>query len=61
LDEDDSCAHIDHFFTTKEVGRGTGQGLSIACSVIVEKHGGQIDVQSVCGQGTTFVIRLPIG
>ena len=49
------------FFTTKDVGKGTGQGLAIAHSVIVEKHGGSISVSSVAGQGTTFVVRIPIG
>ncbi|HEY1101063.1 MAG TPA: ATP-binding protein, partial [Myxococcota bacterium] len=48
------------FFTTKEVGRGTGQGLAISRSVIVEKHGGALQCTSVEGEGTTFFIRLPI-
>lgn len=48
------------FFTTKEAGKGTGQGLAIAHSVIVKKHGGQIDLRSKVGRGTTFTIRLPI-
>ncbi|TWT50562.1 Sensor protein ZraS [Rubripirellula amarantea] len=48
------------FFTTKGAGKGTGQGLAIAQSVIVEKHGGSIDVESERGQGTTFVIRIPL-
>ena len=47
------------FFTTKEVGKGTGQGLSIAHD-IVTKHGGTITYQSTPGQGTTFFIRLPL-
>ena len=50
----------DPFFTTKEVGKGTGQGLAIAHSVVVKKHGGTIDAQSEVGQGTSFIIRLPI-
>jgi len=51
---------FDHFFTTKEVGRGTGQGLAIAHAVIAEKHGGTITFETETGKGTTFVIRLPI-
>ncbi|RLB15494.1 MAG: histidine kinase, partial [Deltaproteobacteria bacterium] len=51
---------FDPFFTTKEVGKGTGQGLSIAHNVIVDKHGGMIDVESDAGKGTTFIIRLPL-
>jgi two-component system sensor kinase FixL len=55
-------AHLDRifepFFTTKPVGQGTGLGLSISFSLI-QKHGGEMTVQSTVGQGTTFTIRLP--
>ena len=51
---------FDPFFTTKAVGKGTGQGLSIARSVIVDKHGGALRFESVAGEGTTFIIRLPL-
>ncbi len=47
------------FFTTKEVGKGTGQGLSLAYSVIVDKHGGKLFFESSPGLGTTFHIQLP--
>ena len=50
---------FDPFFTTKSVGKGTGQGLSIAYSIIREKHHGTIEVESAVGKGTTFTIRLP--
>jgi PAS domain S-box-containing protein len=50
----------DPFFTTKEVGRGTGQGLSIAHNIVVDKHGGDIRAQSRVGAGTEFMIRIPI-
>ena len=52
---------FDPFFTTKEVGKGTGQGLALVRTTIVEKHGGQIAVQSAVGQGATFTITIPIG
>ena len=51
---------FDPFFTTKEVGKGTGQGLAIAWTVIVERHGGTLHLESEIGNGTTFIIRLPI-
>ncbi len=47
------------FFTTKEVGKGTGLGLSISYDII-QKHGGEIEVDSKVGLGTTFTIRLPL-
>jgi predicted ATPase/signal transduction histidine kinase len=52
---------FDHLFTTKGVGKGTGLGLAIARQIIVEKHGGTIDVNSEFGKGTEFVLTLPMG
>jgi PAS domain S-box-containing protein len=52
---------FDPFFTTKEVGKGSGQGLAISHSVIVTKHGGTIDFETEINQGTTMIIRLPMG
>jgi signal transduction histidine kinase len=51
---------FDPFFTTKEVGKGTGQGLAIARSVIVDKHHGSLNFETVPGVGTTFLIRMPL-
>lgn len=51
---------FDLFFTTKPVGRGTGQGLAITRTIVTEKHGGSLDVHSEVGSGTCFVLCLPI-
>jgi PAS domain S-box-containing protein len=50
---------FDYMFTTKEVGRGTGLGLAIAHQIVVETHGGAIDLQSQVGEGSTFTLTLP--
>jgi PAS domain S-box-containing protein len=50
----------DPFFTTKDVGRGTGQGLAIARQIVVERHGGSITFETRPGRGTTFHVRLPV-
>lgn len=51
---------FDPFFTTKEVGKGTGLGLSVSYGIIVEGHKGHISAKSKEGEGTTFVIELPV-
>ncbi|MFN6471615.1 MAG: response regulator [Nostoc sp. SerVER01] len=51
---------FDHLFTTKPVGQGTGLGLSIARQIVVDKHGGTLEVNSAPGQGSEFIIKLPI-
>ncbi len=50
---------FDPFFTSKEVGKGTGLGLNVAYNII-KKHQGTIDVQSEVGKGTTFTVRIPV-
>jgi PAS domain S-box-containing protein len=51
---------FDQFFTTKAVGKGTGQGLAIARRLVVDRHGGSLSFESQNGEGTTFFIRLPL-
>jgi signal transduction histidine kinase len=51
---------FDPFFTTKSVGKGTGLGLSISYQIVVKKHGGLIKCISAPGQGSEFVIEIPI-
>ena len=47
------------FFTTKPTGQGTGLGLSISHDIIVQEHGGQLEVETEPGEFTEFVVRLP--
>ncbi|TAD94649.1 MAG: GAF domain-containing protein, partial [Oscillatoriales cyanobacterium] len=51
---------FDPFFTTKPVGSGIGLGLSICHNIIVEKHRGQISCISAPGEGTEFIVQIPI-
>ena len=48
------------FFTTKPVGKGTGMGMSISYQIITEKHGGKLECHSTPGEGTEFIIQIPI-
>lgn len=51
---------FDPFFTTKPVGKGTGLGLSISYQIIVERHGGELSCKSFPGEGSEFIIEIPI-
>jgi PAS domain S-box-containing protein len=60
ISEDMKQKIFDPLFTANTPGRGTGQGLSFAYSIIHEKHRGTLDVESKAGVGSTFTIRLPL-
>ena len=60
IPEDLQAKIFDPFFTTKPVGKGTGLGMSISYQIITEKHGGKLECFSKPGEGTTFIIQIPI-
>ena len=51
---------FENLFTTKAVGKGTGLGLAIAHQIVVEKHGGTIEIASALGAGTEFTLTIPV-
>lgn len=60
MSEDVQKRIFDHLYTTKEAGKGTGLGLAIVKQIIMDVHGGSIQVKSEVGQGTEFILTLPI-
>ena len=60
IPEDVKNRIFEPFFTTKPVGKGTGQGLAIVHNVVIDKHSGQLHVESTVNKGTTFIILLPV-
>lgn len=59
IKKDDRSKVFNPFFTTKEVGKGTGQGLSITHDIVTVRHGGRIWFETEVGKGTTFHVLLP--
>ena len=60
MSEDIRRRVFEPFFTTKPVGEGTGLGLSVSYFIVVENHGGTLEVDSAPGRGTVFTMTLPI-
>ncbi|MFK8185989.1 MAG: ATP-binding protein [Phormidesmis sp.] len=60
IPEDTLNKIFDPFFTTKPVGLGTGLGLSISYQIVTERHQGKLECQSQIGQGTSFIIEIPV-
>lgn len=60
IPEDVRSRIFDPFFTTKPVGQGTGMGMSISYQIITQNHRGKLECFSTLGQGTDFVIQIPI-
>ncbi|BAY78129.1 multi-sensor signal transduction histidine kinase [Nostoc linckia NIES-25] len=60
MSEDIKQKIFDNLFTTKGVGKGTGLGLAIAKSIVEETHGGKLSCKSVLGEGTEFLIQIPV-
>ncbi|WP_243311764.1 PAS domain-containing sensor histidine kinase [Fundidesulfovibrio agrisoli] len=61
MEEDVRKKVFEPFFTTKDVGEGTGLGLSVSYFIVTGNHHGTFQVRSTPGEGTTFIIRLPLG
>jgi signal transduction histidine kinase len=60
IDQDIQEKVFNLFFTTKPIGKGTGQGLSLSHNIIVDKHHGKLFFESKVGEGTIFHIQLPV-
>ena len=60
MSQENKARIFDSLFTTKPVGKGTGLGLSIAQQIIVQKHGGKLEVNSELGKGAEFIINIPV-
>ncbi|MET0094664.1 MAG: ATP-binding protein, partial [Sedimenticola sp.] len=48
------------FFTTRPLGEGTGLGLSVSYFIVCDEHGGEMSVESEPGEGTRFIVKLPL-
>jgi len=60
MDETSRKRICEPFFTTKEIGVGTGLGLSVSYTLITQNHKGEFSVDSILGNGACFTIKLPL-
>ena len=60
ISEEDARRIFEPFYTTKDVGKGTGLGLFVSRSIL-NTYGGEIEFESEVGRGSTFTVRLPCG
>jgi len=60
IPEDVRARIFEPFVTTKEIGRGAGQGLALSRGIVVDKLKGSLHFETETGKGTTFFIRLPV-
>ncbi|HEX9059901.1 MAG TPA: HAMP domain-containing sensor histidine kinase, partial [Clostridia bacterium] len=60
ISKDDLIKIFDPFFTTKRGTGGTGLGLNIVYNIVTQQYGGTIKCESVFGDGTTFIINIPL-
>jgi PAS domain S-box-containing protein len=60
IDEEIRMRVFEPFFTTKPVGEGTGLGLSVSYMIITNNHKGTVEVNSVVGRGTNFIVKVPL-
>ena len=60
IDEEVQDQVFNPFFTTKEIGTGTGQGLAITYDIIHNKHGGRVWFETALNEGTEFIVELPV-
>lgn len=60
IDETINQRVFEPFFTTREVGEGTGLGLSVSYFIVTDEHGGVLTMESEPGRGTKFLIKLPL-
>lgn len=60
MDEETRKRIFEPFYTTKDVGKGTGLGLSVSYFIITDQHKGTLEVDSMLGHWTKFIVSIPV-